>query len=110
MALISKKKNLALNELLIQAHNTFDVAHVQKLLKVNTYKHFVDALNQIDDIKAIIFTIVACEKVKPLKLILGLPYDDQEEIFEEATDAELKIILKSLYPDDLFELINIHHE
>ncbi|MGL4950237.1 MAG: magnesium transporter [Mycoplasma sp.] len=111
MALITKKKNsVNLNASFTKLFKTLNIAQVQKLFKTTPRNLIIDALNQTEDIKQIIFILVSGEKSKPMKLLIDLNYDIQKELLSITTDSELRLILKHLYPDDLFELLTEHQE
>ncbi|MGL4948483.1 MAG: magnesium transporter [Mycoplasma sp.] len=111
MALITMKKNPTnLTVLFAKYYLALNIANVQKIFKTKASNIILDTLNQIDDVRQIIFILVAGQKVKKSKLIIDLNYDIQKEVLEIASDSELRIILKDLYPDDLFELLTQHAE
>lgn len=106
MAHISRKRIQILPEILTKIYKNLDVQQVSKIVKAYPRNILIDALNQLDDIKAVIFVMTTCENYKPLKLIRDLSFDKISSVLSHSSDAELKIILKYLYPDDLFELLN----
>ncbi|MGL4952126.1 MAG: magnesium transporter [Mycoplasma sp.] len=111
MALINKKKNtVTLMTHFNKYYKNLDISQTQKVFRNTASNLILDTLNEMEDIKQIIFVLVAGQKIKPLRLVIDLDYDLQKELLLTATDSELKLILKHLYPDDLFELINEHKE
>ncbi len=108
MAKIKRKPKLTLVEGINNAFSALNINKVIKLLKGKPAHIIIDTLNEVEDPKAIIFALVAIEKQKPQKLFMGLNFDKQEDILSTATPAQLKIIFKNLYADDIMSILDEH--
>ncbi len=87
---------------------TYNVNALIRTIKKNPINVINECLNLIDDIPAIIFILVSATKTKSKILLLGLSFDKIEEVFKTAKANELKIILKGLWPDQIFQLMEEH--
>ncbi len=102
--------NNKLEDKIISAYKTLDVNQISKLFKNKKTPFVVDSLNQIEDANVIIFCIIVLQKDNQLKFLNLLDFDKQEEIFETASDSQLKLLLKNLYADEIISLIDEHQD
>lgn len=105
-----RKKDVTLVDKIKTAYDSLNIAGVFKLLKSKPRYMIIDALNQIEDVNTIIFTIVVLETNKPYRLIADIDYSVQNEILANASTSQLKIILKNLYPDQILSLLDNHED
>lgn len=107
----TQKQNVIARKLQ-QAYDMLDLDFAIKLLKNKPSHLLINILNAFDDYKVIIFGILASQtKSKTdMKLITGLDFDKQELVLENATDIQLKKILKNLYPDEIVYLLDNHQK
>ncbi len=108
MAKIKRKQKISLVESINQAFTSLNIDKAIKLLKGKPAHIVIDTLNEVEDPNAIIFSLVAIEKQKPQKLFMGLNFDKQSEVLENATAAQLKIIFKGLFADDIMSILDEH--
>ncbi len=102
--------NNKLEDKIISAYKTLDVNQISKLFKNKKTPFVVDSLNQIEDPNVIIFCVIVLQKDNQLKFLNLLDFDKQEEIFETASDSQLKLLLKNLYADEIISLIDEHQD
>lgn len=97
-------------ESLKKSYNSFNISHLHKILKVNPPNIIIDCLNAMNDDKIVAFILVASKNTHCRQLFKGLNFDVQEELLENATDSELKIILHELWNDEILNVMQEHKD
>ncbi len=110
MKLIKTRDDKILVNNLLKSAESFNISGTLKLIKKNPANKIIDSLNQIEDIKYIIFILVAASNSKQKTLLLGLSFDKIDEVLATAKSNELKSIFKGLWPDQIFQLMDEHKD
>ncbi len=110
MKFIKTKKKTTITTNLLKVAENYDIAGTIKIIKKNPINDLIESVNQIDDAKLITFILVAASQTKTKNLLLSLNFSKIDEVLAIARSGELKSILKGLWPDQIFQLINEHKE
>ena len=103
---ITETKINQTSELIKKYYNSKNVVAIQRLIKKYPVDLINESLQALDDIEIILFVLMAMSGLKTSIIFRYLPDDLQNQIIEESSNQQLKVILKDLYPDEILDIAN----
>lgn len=107
---LKELKTTQVLNLINTAYNSKNYNQIKKLENKINIDLISSALEQIDDYEIIVFVLMILDDYKTRIIFKNLPEEDQLSILNNATNLQLKNILKSLYADDVVDILKENNE